>query len=55
MIDYSRYQQLLASEQGLWRARLQQALLQASSRAAHLSEEKMDALIEGARSKIQQV
>ncbi|MBX7236939.1 MAG: type II toxin-antitoxin system Phd/YefM family antitoxin [Caldilineales bacterium] len=55
MIDYRRYQQLLASEQELWRARLQQASQQASARAAHLGEEEIDALIEEARAAVQPV
>jgi PHD/YefM family antitoxin component YafN of YafNO toxin-antitoxin module len=52
MIDYRRYQQLLASEQELWRARLQQASQQASSRAADLSEAEVAALIESARAEV---
>lgn len=54
LIDYRRYQQLLTSEQELWRARLQQASQQASAVAAHLSKEEVAALIEDARAEVQQ-
>lgn len=49
IISYQRYQRLLEAERELLRVRLQQASAAASARAAHLSEEQVDELIERAR------
>jgi PHD/YefM family antitoxin component YafN of YafNO toxin-antitoxin module len=49
VIKFQRYQQLLEAERELLRSRLQQASAEASTRAAHLSEAEVDALIERAR------
>ena len=53
IVAYSRYQRLVEAEQALWRARLQQASAAATTRAAHLSEQEVDDLIERARSEVQ--
>ena len=53
IIEYGRYQRLVAAERELLRTRLQQASAAASARAAHLSDEEVDALIEQARSAVQ--
>jgi len=50
IVEYSRYQRLVEAEQELLRARLQQASAAASARAAHLTEEEVEELIERARS-----
>lgn len=50
IVSYQRYQRLVAAEQELLRARLQQASNAVSARAAHLSESDVNALIEQARS-----
>ncbi len=52
ILDYKRYQQLLDAERQLLRSRLQQASEAASARAAHLSEEEVDEIIERARSEV---
>ncbi|MEA3351146.1 MAG: type II toxin-antitoxin system Phd/YefM family antitoxin [Chloroflexota bacterium] len=49
IIAYERYQQLLNAEQGWQREQLQAASAAASMRAAHLSADEVDALIEQAR------
>ncbi len=49
IVKYTRYQELIQAEQELLRTRLQQASATASTRAAHLSEAEVDALIEQAR------
>jgi hypothetical protein len=54
IVEYKRYQRLVEAEQELLRTRLQQASAAASARAAHLSEEEVDALIERARSEVHQ-
>jgi hypothetical protein len=50
IVEYGRYQRLVEAEQKLLRTRLQQASAAASARAAHLTEEEVDDLIERARS-----
>ena len=52
IVEYGRYQKLVEAERALLRARLQQASAVASARAAHLSEEEVEELIEEARSPI---
>jgi hypothetical protein len=52
IVEYSRYQRLVEAEQELLRTRLQQASEAASVRAAHLTEEEVDELIERARSEV---
>ncbi len=54
IIDYIRYQRLVEAEQALLRTRLQQASDAVSSRAAHLSDAEVDALIEQARAEAAQ-
>jgi len=54
IVEYKRYQRLVEAEQELLRTRLQQASAAASARAAHLSEEEVDELIERARSEVHQ-
>ena len=54
IVAYRRYRQLIEAEQELLRTRLQQASAAASARAAHLSEEAVDELIERARSEVHQ-
>ncbi|MBC7250377.1 MAG: type II toxin-antitoxin system Phd/YefM family antitoxin [Anaerolineae bacterium] len=54
IVEYRRYQRLIKAEQELLRARLQQASAAASARAAHLTEEEIDALIERARDEVHQ-
>ncbi len=49
IVEYGRYQRLLQAEQMLWRARLQGASAAASARAASLTNQEVDALIEQAR------
>jgi hypothetical protein len=50
IVEYGRYQKLVEAERALLLARLQQASAAASARAAHLSDEEVDALIEESRS-----
>jgi hypothetical protein len=52
IVEYGRYQKLVEAERELLRARLQQASAAASARAAHLSEEEVEALIEEARESV---
>jgi len=52
IVGYGRYQRLVAAEREVLRARLQQASAAASARAAHLTEEEVDELIERARSEV---
>jgi len=54
ILDYRRYVRLLASEQELIRLRLRQASESASTRAAKLSDEQVDSLIESARKEVYQ-
>ena len=54
IVEYKRYQRLVEAEQELLRTRLQQASAATSARAAHLSEEEVDELIERARSEVHQ-
>ena len=54
IIEYKRYQRLVEAEQELLRTRLQQASAAASARAAHLTDEEVEALIERARSEAQE-
>jgi hypothetical protein len=54
IVEYRRYQRFVAAERELLRARLQQASAAASARAAHLTEEEVDALIERARDEVHQ-
>jgi hypothetical protein len=49
MVEYGRYQRLLAAEQELLRVRLRQASEAASTRAAPLDDDQIDELIERAR------
>lgn len=52
IISYQRYQRLVAAEQELLRLRLQQASAAASARAARLTDEQIDELIERARDEV---
>jgi PHD/YefM family antitoxin component YafN of YafNO toxin-antitoxin module len=52
IVGYGRYQRLVEAEREVLRARLQQASAAASARAAHLTEEEVDELIERARSEV---
>jgi hypothetical protein len=52
IVEYRRYQQLIEAERTLLRARLQQASADASARAAHLSEQEVEDLIEQAREEV---
>jgi len=54
IVEYGRYQRLAAAEQELLRTRLQQASAAVSARAAHLTDEEVEALIERARSEVHQ-
>jgi hypothetical protein len=49
IVEYGRYQGLMASERELLRTRLQVAAHAASARAAALSDDEVGALIEQAR------
>jgi hypothetical protein len=49
IVEYGRYRRLVKAEKELLRARLQQAAAVASARAAYLSEQEIDELIEQAR------
>lgn len=50
IVEYRRYLELVRAERALLRARLRQASAAASARAAHLSNDEVDALIDQARS-----
>jgi PHD/YefM family antitoxin component YafN of YafNO toxin-antitoxin module len=52
IIGYQRYRRLVEAEQELLRTRLQQASSAVSARAAHMSDEEVDALIEQARAEV---
>jgi TRAP-type C4-dicarboxylate transport system substrate-binding protein len=52
IVEYRRYQRLVEAEQELLRTRLQQASEEASARAAHLTEEQVNELIERARGEV---
>ncbi|MBC8446150.1 MAG: type II toxin-antitoxin system Phd/YefM family antitoxin [Chloroflexi bacterium] len=52
LVEYSRYQRLVEAEQELLRTRLQRASAAASARAAHLTEEDVEELIERARGEV---
>ena len=54
IVEYKRYQRLIEAEQQLLRTRLQQASAAASARAAHLTDEGIEELIERARSEVHQ-
>jgi PHD/YefM family antitoxin component YafN of YafNO toxin-antitoxin module len=54
IVAYQRYERLLEVERELLRTRLQQASEVASARAAHLTEEAVEELIERARSEVHQ-
>lgn len=54
IVEYKRYQRLIEAEQELLRTRLQQASAAASARAAHLTEEGVEELIERARNEVHQ-
>jgi len=54
IVEYRRYQQLVEAERALLSARLQQASAAASARAAHLSEDEVEDLIERAREEVHQ-
>jgi PHD/YefM family antitoxin component YafN of YafNO toxin-antitoxin module len=50
IVEYGRYRRLVEAEQALLRTRLQEASATASARAAHLTDEEVEELIERARS-----
>ena len=52
IVEYGRYRRLVEAERELLRARLQQASAAASARAASLTEEEVEELIERARSQV---
>lgn len=52
IVAYRRYQRLVAAEQELVRSRLQQVASAAADRAARLTAEEADALIERARQEV---
>lgn len=52
IVEYGRYQRLVAAERELLQARLQQAADASSAHAANLSEEEVAALIERARAEV---
>ena len=54
IVEYRRYQRLVEAERELLRVRLRQASTAASARAAPLTEEEVDELIERARSEAHQ-
>ncbi len=54
IVEYGRYRRLVEAEQELLRTRLQQASAGASARAASLTEEEVEELIERARSQVHQ-
>ena len=54
IVEYGRYQRLVEAEHELLRIRLQQASAVASARAAHLTEEEVEELIEQARGEVYQ-
>ena len=54
IVEYKRYQRLIEAERELLRTRLQQASAAASARAAHLTEEGVEELIERARREVHQ-
>jgi len=54
IVKYERYRQLIDAERELLRTRLQRASDAASARAAHLTEEGVEELIERARNEAHQ-
>ena len=52
IVSYQRYRRLVEAEQELLRVRLQQASAAASARAAHLTDDEVDELIERARTEV---
>ena len=52
IVEYKRYQRLVAAELELLRTRLQRASAAAAARSAHLTEEEVEELIERARSEV---
>jgi PHD/YefM family antitoxin component YafN of YafNO toxin-antitoxin module len=53
IVEYGRYRRLVEAEAELLRSRLREASAAAMARAAHLSDEAVDSLIEQARSEAQ--
>jgi PHD/YefM family antitoxin component YafN of YafNO toxin-antitoxin module len=53
ILNYRRYQHLIAAEKELLRAQLQEVSAAVSARAAHLSDEEVEALIEQAREDVE--
>lgn len=53
ILNYRRYQHLIAAEQDLLRTQLKEISAAVSARAAHLSEEEVEALIEQAREDVE--
>ena len=54
IVSYHRYQDLVGAERELMRLRLQQAAAATAARAANLSDEDIDRLIEEARAEAQE-
>ena len=52
IVEYGRYRRLVEAEKELLRTRLQQASAAASTRAAPLTAEEVEALIERARTEV---
>lgn len=52
ILNYQRYEQLVQAERALLRTRLQEAAAGASARAARLTEQQVEKLIEEARSEV---
>jgi prevent-host-death family protein len=52
IVAHERYERLLAAERELPRLRLRQAAAVAEARAAYLSDEEVEALIEAARQEV---
>ena len=52
IVSYQRYRRLVEAEQELLRVRLQQASAAASARAAHLTDDEVDELIERGRTEV---
>ena len=54
IVAYHRYQDLLDAERELMRLRLQQAAAATAARAANISDEEIDRLVEEARAEVQE-
>ena len=52
IVEYGRYRRLVEAEQEILRSRMQQAAAAASLRAAHLTDEEVETLIERARNEV---